>query len=160
MYVFYSHLADANINTLTQLASEVEMVEARGRERRVGSNGGISRYRNSRSFTWKHKQRELFKAQFPEKVIERMHVGSFLEITPAVGFLDRMTKWVDKPDAGVAVAYALNDDLTIYINDVEVLVAKGSGIGFSLSQVHEIKPTPTGQLWAIALVRGTPEQFV
>ncbi len=161
MYVRFPKLSDEALATLQRLRDQVQFTESESHRRRMGENGqqALSRYRYSRYFFWPHAIRSAFKAQFPSKQAGQAVVGWYLELDPEVGFLDRMTYWVGKRQSGTSIAYALHADQVIYINDEPVTVPKGEGIGFNLSEIHEIKPSDDGQLWACVMVLGAPERY-
>lgn len=160
MYTIYPKLTDAQVKALIALKGELPMVQSLSLRRRMGENGvnNLSEYMNSRWFTWSRKQRQVFRDNFPERQWEKCVVAWFLEVPPNTGFLDRMTYWLNTPMAGTAIAYALKDQ-EILIEDNVVTVPKGTGIGFSLRKIHEIKKSANGQLWACTMVMGDPEDF-
>jgi hypothetical protein len=155
-------LTPSRVHTLKQLFDTFSLVQASSHRLRMGENGAknLSTYYTTRWFTWRWQVRDMFKLQFPEKMVQRATVGWFLYIPPEVGFLDRMTAWVGKEaGSGTAMAYAMQNGQTLLLNDREVTLNRGEGIGFNLSEIHEIKPSAQGQLWACVMVRGAPNQF-
>jgi hypothetical protein len=161
MHRIYPALSAEQQAELIELSKEMKWIEAYSFRRRMGVNGAdaLSIYKNTRWFTWTAKQRNKYKALLPEHMVNQAVVGWYLDLPAGDGFLDRMTVWVDKPNSGTAIAYALRGDQTILINDKPVLVKQGQGIGFSLREIHEIKPSEEGQLWACVMVRGQPVEF-
>lgn len=155
MYKRYDKLTTEEFESLVALSKEVTFKEAKGSRVRVGANAPeiMSVYNYSKWFTWKAKQRDLFKTFFPAQAIEKATQGWFLEIPENKGFLDTMTYWVGKPTSGRVIATALKTQ-SIIIDDESVRVKKGDQIGFSLESVHSIKPSAEGQLWACVMIRG------
>lgn len=157
MYTRYSKLSDESLAALDQLCTELEWKHSTSHRRRMGENGinALSEYDNTRWFTWTHEQRLRFRAAMPENQQKKALVGYYIQFAPVTGFLDRMTTWVDKPaSSGTIIAYALQDNQVIYLNDEPVVVNRGEGIGFNLGTVHEVKASEQGQLWANMMVLG------
>lgn len=155
MYKQYDDLTPEELESLVELSKEVKFKNSEGSRMRVGQNGpkAMSIYNYSKWFDWKHKQREVFKACFPEVAYPMIVQGWFLDIPANTGFLDRMIQWVDYPMSGRIIATALKTQ-TIFLDDKPVRVKQGEQIGFSLCTVHEIKSSEEGQLWACTLFRG------
>lgn len=162
MFTRFPSLTLKEVKELNTLAESVEMIPSASHRRRIGDNGknNLSNYQYSRYFNWTHEQREQFKTFFPEAVSSKALVGWFLDIPAEVGLLDRMSTWVGKKMAGTSIAFALANDQTIYINDQKVVVPKGEGIGFKLSEVHEIRKGGPEQRWACVMVLGDPVTFL
>ena len=161
MYVRYPKLSDDNLATLEELVRELNWVASISHRRRMGENlqDNLSQYTNTRWFKWTHEQRQRFRSAIPENQHSKALVGYFIEFAPKTGLLDRMTTWKDDPaNSGTIIAYALKDGV-ILLNDTEVDVKRGEGIGFNLSVIHEIKPSDNGQLWANLMVMGDPAKF-
>lgn len=161
MYVRYPKLPDESLATLEKLVAELKWVNAVSHRRRMGENAynNLSEYTNTRSFSWTHDQRERFRSAIPVKQHSKALVSYFIEFAPKTGFLDRMTTWTDNPaSSGTIIAYALKDAV-ILLNDTEVDVKRGEGIGFNLSVIHEIKASENGQLWANMMVMGDPAKY-
>lgn len=161
MYVRYPKLPDEALATLDELVKELNWVNAVSHRRRMGENryNNLSEYTNTRWFSWTREQRDRFRSAIPEKQNSKALVGYFIELAPKTGFLDRMTTWTDNPaSSGTIIAYALKDAV-ILLNDTEVDVKRGEGIGFNLSVIHEVKASENGQLWANVMVMGDPAKF-
>lgn len=163
MYVLLKPLASAEIFTLLELKEEVKFSDSAGSRMRVGKNGpyACSIYNYSKWFSWTHAQRETLKSVFPEKQTTHAMQSWFLDIPPKVGFLDVMNKWVGLgKECGKVLAYSLGGDQVIWINGSPIRLKKGEGIGFCLSEIHQIKPNLAGQLWACMMVRNKPADYV
>lgn len=154
MYKHYDNLTTEEVESLVELSKEVKFKDSGGTRVRMGANGSnaLSIYNYSKWFTWKHKQREVFKAAFPENSKDSIVQGWFLKLPAYKGFLDLQDTWVDNPMSGRVIATALQDQ-TIYIENTAIDVKKGEQIGFSLCSLHEIKPSDKGQLWACVMIR-------
>lgn len=154
----YPKLTVDQVVGLKDLQSELSMTESISHRRRMGEGGinALSRYSYSRWYSWDSKTRQLFKSHIPEQQANAALIGWYLKI-PRRGFLDRMTTWVGSKEAGTIIAYSLNGDQVIRINDQDVIVNQGEGIGFHLSNIHEIKPPKREQLWACLMVLGEPD---
>ncbi len=161
MYTNYPKLSEEAIAELKALRQELPMVESHSIRRRMGENGPkrLSWYLTTRSFTWLSAQRARFNAQLPAVQTEGSVVNWFVEYPAHTGFLDRMVYWVDKDRAGTVIAYALDGDYEILLEDKSVVVPRGEGIGFNLRVIHEIKESKPGQLWACMMVLGDPKNF-
>lgn len=154
-------LSPTAVHVLSDLAANVAFTRSESHRRRMGANGqdALSQYLYSRWYTWDRKQRLRFKRALPQPLIERALVGWFLALPPGDGFLDRMEAWVGVPMSGTVVAYALNRDQRVLLNDTEVFVPQSEGLIFNLQVVHEIKPSPTGQLWACVMSPYSPQEL-
>lgn len=155
-------LTPTRVTRLRQLYDTFNVPQATARRLRMGENGNAnsSVYHTTRWFSWRYQVRDMFKEQLPENMVNSAMVGWFLDLPPETGHLDRMTTWVGKEAAsGTAMAYSLQDGQVIYLNDVAYQLNRGDGIGFHLSEVHEIRPSKEGQLWACVMVRGRPDRF-
>lgn len=162
MYVRLPALPPEAVAQLRQHYQEVPVKRAESHRRRMGENtvNALSIYRYSRWFDWTAAQRKAFKKHLPPSQAEKAIVGWFLDIDPEVGFLDRMTTWVGKTMAGTILSYSLKGEAQILINDRVVRVPEGEGICFNLREIHEIKPSPNGQLWACLMVLEEPTAFI
>lgn len=141
------NLNEETVSRLQSLNAEVAMTD---HNRRVGANGAarMSVYTYSKWHTWNRLQKTQFKQSFGSEV-DTAVIGWFLHFPPITGFLDLMTAWVDtKTSAGTIIAYALDNNQTIILNNTPVIVNKGEGIKFSLRVPHEIRQSSTGQHWA------------
>ena len=146
----YEKMLNLNEEAVSQLQSLNAAVTMTGQNRRVGANGvdHMSVYTYSKWHTWNRLQKTQFKQSFGPEV-DTAVIGWFLQFPPITGFLDLMTAWVDtKTAAGTIVAYALDNNQTIILNNTPVTVNKGEGIKFSLRVPHEIRQSPAGQKWA------------
>lgn len=155
-------LSPSKAHALYQLFDTFTLKQASSHRLRMGENrmDNLSVYFTTRWFKWRYQVRDLFKEQLPEAMVNQAMVGWYLHLPPETGFLDRMTTWVDKQaGSGTVMAYALQDGQVIILNEQEHVVNRGEGIGFHLSEVHEIKPSTEGQLWACIMVRGNPDRF-
>lgn len=161
MYKLYPKLSKDAIDNLKALRGELPMVESHSIRRRMGENGParLSWYLTTRSFTWTAAQRARFVAELPPVQTKGSLVNWFVEYPAKTGFLDRMVYWVGADIAGTVIAYALDGDYEILIQDKRVVVPRGEGIGFNLREIHEIKESKTGQLWACMMVLGDPGNF-
>lgn len=161
MHVMFPPLAEDAVEQLIELRKELRMTESKSHRRRMGAHRhkALSQYRYSRWYTWTSEQRKRFKALFPSKPVDNALIGWFLELDKVDGFLDLMTYWFNKPMAGTVVSYALTD-ASIWLNDERIDVPKGTGIGFNLSVLHEIKPQMNDQLWACVMVLGNPKKHL
>jgi hypothetical protein len=117
---------------------------------RVGANGieKLSVYETTKWLEWSREDRAAFKAALPEAYVTKAVIGSFLHLPADTGFLDTQDFWTKTPMAGTMISYALEDDMDITINGETIPVAKGEGIKFHLSHVHEISTKATDQNWA------------
>lgn len=161
MYVTYPKLSSDSLKTLEELVLEINWADTKAHRLRLGENGGanISQYKTTRWFEWTAEQRARFRSALPDTHCKSALVGYFLGFEPKTGFLDRITTWEgDAANSGTIIAYALKD-ATILLNDVEIEVKRGEGIGFNLSVVHEVKASEEGQLWANVMVLGDPAKF-
>lgn len=155
MYKHYTPLTESEVENAIELSKEVKFREAFGSRRRVGRNGqnALSKYNYSKWFEWNKKQRDTFKTFFSKEVIDQAVQGWFLEIPAGSGFLDVMDYWVGKPLSGRVIATALKEQV-FHLEGKGVQLSPGEQIGFSLTSLHEIKPSPEGQLWACVMIRG------
>lgn len=158
MITRYPKLSKESLEGLQKLRDEVPLLKSESHRRRMGERGfrSLSQYNYSRWYTWDSGTRKLYKSLLPENQSEAALIGWYL-VVPRRGFLDRMTKWVGERMAGTIITYSLNGDQVIRINDQDVIVNQGEGIGFHLSNVHEIKPPKREQLWACLMVLGEPD---
>uniref|UniRef100_A0AB39CDC0 Uncharacterized protein n=1 Tax=Pseudomonas phage RVTF4 TaxID=3236931 RepID=A0AB39CDC0_9VIRU len=157
MYTKLPALTEAQVEDLLKLQTELKMTDAVGHRVRIGANAPnkMSKYSYSRWFSWTRHQRALYKSIIPEHIVSRSLQCWFLKFDPVVGFLDEMTVWVGKASSGTVIAYALQDGMSITLdNGHRVHVPKGEGISFHLSTVHEVPPTKQGGLWACVMIRG------
>lgn len=155
-------LTPSRVTRLRELFDTFSLTQATSHRQRMGENGAenSSVYFTTRWFGWRYQVRDLFKEQLPPAIVSKALVGWFLHLPPNTGFLDRMTTWVGREDeSGTAMAYSMQDGQVIRLNDVEHQLNRGDGIGFNLSEVHEIFPSDAGQLWACVMVRGRPDRF-
>jgi hypothetical protein len=162
MITLLKKLSPTRVTRLRQLFDTFNLKQASSHRLRMGENGASNQsvYFTTRWFTWRYQIRDMFKAQLPEAMVNSAMVGWFLHLPPETGFLDRMTTWVGKEaGSGTAMAYSLQDGQVIYLNDIPHQLNRGDGIGFNLSEIHEIRPSAEGQLWACVMVRGRPDRF-
>lgn len=155
MYKHFDKLTEDEVVELEQLAKEIKFTKAEGHLRRRGANSPKvqSVYNFSRWFDWNSKQRKAYKEYFPISVREKAIQGWFLELPPHIGFLDLMDYWVGKPESGRVIATALKDQ-SIWLDGKEIRLDRGQQIGFSLEELHEIKPCREGGLWACVMFLG------
>lgn len=160
MYKHYEKLDQAELDSLIELSNAVQYISSSDELVRVNENNPkvISRYRHSKWFDWKHKQRVQFEKMFPKDAVDVAVQGWFLNIAPDTGLLTEQKAWVNEPRAGHVIATALKDQ-SIYLDGNVVTVQKGEQIGFSLRTVHEIKKSKTGQLWACILFQPCYTKF-
>lgn len=158
MYVLLKPLTSEKVESLLALKSEVKFSDSSGSRMRLGKNGpdACSVYNYSKWFSWTHAQRETIKSILPENQTSKSVQTWFLDIPAKKGFLDVMTAWEGRPNSGKVLAYALGDDQVIWLAGSPIRVKKGEGIGFCLSVIHQIKTSPSGQLWACMMIRGNP----
>lgn len=135
-----------NLDALQTLANAVSYTN---KNIRVGASGAnrMSKYVYSRWYDWNRQQKVTFKNSFSAEQANNALVGWFLKFPANQGFLDLMDYWVDKPMAGIVVAYALTNN-NIVINGNQISVKSGEGIKFSLKHPHEIRVSPSEQRWA------------
>lgn len=155
-------LSQEQLTSLRALCSEVRLIPATGTRRRTGENPkALSTYNYSRSFDWSAGQRERFMQCVPDEHRARFNVGHFLEIPVRTGFLDRMVAWKGTLNCGYMISFNIGQHpAVVYLEDEAVEVGVGDALCFSLAEVHEIKPTPQGQLWACVMLVGTPNTWV
>lgn len=141
--------------SLTAFDTLIESVTFSTNNIRLGANGieRLSNYSHSRWFDWSADQRTAFKNAFGSET-DKALVGWFLKFPANTGFLDLMTYWQDKIMAGNIIAYALNDNQRIWLNDTEILVNRGEGVKFSLKIPHEVKVSNSPQNWACVMQLG------
>jgi hypothetical protein len=162
MYTRLHSLTPEAVSELVSLKGELTFSDAYGARRRQGANGpaGLSIYNYSKWFNWTHAQRETYRAQFPALQTKKAKQCWFLDIPPRTGFLDVMTYWVGKGGhCGKVLAYAMQEQ-TIEIAGHPITLQPGEGIHFCLSEVHELKTSASGQLWACMMVRTPVEQLL
>jgi hypothetical protein len=161
MYTRYEKRSEAQVDALLSVKGAVPFKDSYGNRCRMGANGSkaCSIYNYSKWFNWTSAQRRAFKDAFPEKVVAKAVIGHFLEIPAGTGFLDLMNYWVDKFMAGKIITVSLQDNQTFLINGNPLVLNRGDTIGFSLRELHEIKPSEAGQLWACIMVRGDLESL-
>lgn len=142
------------LDVLNTISTSVPFILANNRHRHIGANRGnnVSQYEFSRWYEWKRNQRNDYKTAFNPKQVERSVVGWFLKLKPNVDFLDKMTQWEGQSGFGTIVSYALQDNQAILINNRQFILNKGEGITFNVNEVHEIKPSTEGQLWACLML--------
>lgn len=162
MYVKFQAVSDTALLVLKDLSKEVPFVKAESYRRRMGENlnRALSIYSYSRWYGWSRHQRRIFQDNFYQESSDRSVVGWFLEIPAGDGFLDRQINWVGAKKAGCITAISLRGDQDILINDEVVTVREGEAVGFSLTNIHEIKPSTGGQLWACVMTLEDPCDFV
>lgn len=151
-----TRISNEDIRALKELYKELNPPYVTSHRRRNGVNiyKNLSIYKDTRWFKWSQAQRDRFRAHYPEKYHSKALVAYFIEFPKEEGFLDRMETWVGKQQKSNIIAYALNKGQHIYLNDKRVEVGQGEGIVFSLSSVHEVKPSKAGALWANVMVLG------
>lgn len=140
-------LESSTVTTLTNLMSSVNFTD---KNIRLGAGGIDNRsvFTYSKWYDWNRTQKNNFKDCFQSSVIDTTLVGWFLKFPANTGFLDLMDNWVETPEAGTVLAYALKDNQKIVLDGTEVTVAKGAGIKFKLSVPHKIETSASGQDWA------------
>ncbi|MNB83829.1 hypothetical protein D3C87_1438440 [compost metagenome] len=156
MYTRLHTLSETAVTELRELKDTVSFVDSYGARRRQGKNDteALSIYNTSNWFYWTHAQREIFRKALPEKQTQKTKQVWFLDIPARTGFLDVMTYWINYAHlCGKICAYSLTDKQTIYIEGNAITLNKGEGIYFCLSQIHQIKPSKDGQLWACVMTR-------
>jgi hypothetical protein len=156
MYTRLHTLSETAVAELRGLKDEVSFSDSYGARRRQGKNdaNALSIYNYSKWFNWTHAQRETFRNAMPEKQTQKTKQVWFLDIPARTGFLDVMTYWISHAkNCGKICAYSLTDKQTIYLDGHSVTLEKGEGIYFCLSQIHQIKPSKEGQLWACMMTR-------
>lgn len=154
MYTRLHTLSETAVAELRGLKDEVVFSDSYGARRRQGKNdaNALSIYNYSKWFNWTHKQREIFRKALPERQTQKTKQVWFLDIPPRTGFLDEMTYWITHAKScGKICAYSLTDKQTIYLNGNSVTLEKGEGIYFCLSNLHQLKPSKDGQLWACVM---------
>jgi hypothetical protein len=156
MYTRLHTLSETAVTELRELKDEVSFSDSYGARRRQGKNdaNALSIYNYSKWFSWTHDQRLTIRKILPEKQTQKAKQVWFLDIPARKGFLDVMTYWVPYAHlCGKVCAYALMDNQTIYLDGNAVTLNKGEGIYFCLSQIHQIKPSKEGQLWACVMTQ-------
>ena len=145
---------------LSEMSREVRYTDAKSYRRRMGESGRLSVYRYSKWLVWGLDGRKKFKSLLPETYVKRTLIGWFLDFPTITGFLDRITTWVDKKGSGYIITYNISDTPNaILIDDEEVVVEPGEGIGFSLRHVHEIKSSKHRMTWASLMLQGPPLEW-
>jgi hypothetical protein len=163
MYTRLHTLSETTVAELCELKDTVSFSDSYGARRRQGKNNAdaLSIYNYSKWFNWTHAQRELIRKALPERQTKTAKQVWFLDIPARTGFLDVMTTWISKAHiCGKICAYSLTDKQTIYIEGSAIQLNKGEGIHFCLSQIHEIKPSKEGQLWACVMTRAPVADLV
>lgn len=147
MYELLEPISDDNVTALQEIMGVQTFHE---NDMRVGANGieQLSVYETTKWLEWSRADRAEFKAALPTEFVEKAVIGSFLHLPANTGFLDTQDFWTKTPMAGTMCSYALEDDMDITINGQVVPVAKGQGIKFHLSNVHEISSKASSQNWA------------
>lgn len=160
MYKILDALDDAKYQELVDLQKEVTMREATSHRRRVGANGtgNLSIYSVSKFLTWKAAQRKVFKENFPAEANAKALVKWFQEFPEKTGFLDLMTYWKDEASPNYITAYCLAGNGGITFNGKDVIVPVKQGIVYSLNEIHNIKQTADGSIWACVMTRSNPWQ--
>lgn len=145
MYDKITRLNDESLEILQNLISQVPF---RSDNIRIGVNktSNKSVYSESKWYNWNRQQKIQFKEAMGS-LVDTAVVGWFIKF-PQNGFLDKMDYWLDKTSAGTIVAYSLNNNNKIIMQDQEVKCDLGEGISFSLKQIHEIKPESFERNWA------------
>lgn len=135
------------VSNLETLSSQVTFTD---KNIRLGAGGIDNRsvYTYSKWYDWNRTQKNSFKGLFDSSVIDKTLVGWFLKLPANTGFMDLMNTWIDTPESGTILAYALKDNQKIILDGSEITVAKGAGIKFKLSVPHKIETSATGQDWA------------
>jgi hypothetical protein len=151
MYTKLEKLTEENINSLKTLMSSVSFTD---KKKRLGAHGldKLSIYLYSKWHDWDRNKKQTFKSNLPLAHVEKSLIGWFLHFPETVGFLDVMDAWVGKTMAGNIVAYALEENQKIWIDNQEILLEKGEGIKFSLRYLHEIKAGNPMQNWACLML--------
>lgn len=163
MYTRLHTLSETAVTELRELKDAVSFSDSYGARRRQGKNDAkaLSIYNYSKWFGWTHTQREVFRKALPEKQTQKAKQVWFLDIPARTGFLDVMTTWVDHGHmCGKICAYSLTDKQTIYIDGHSVTLEKGEGIYFCLSNIHQIKTSKEGQLWACVMTQQPVEALM
>lgn len=153
-------LSESRVVALKELADTVHLKTSVGSRVRMGRNKEkrLSRYLYSKWFNWSRKERQIYREAVGESRAKEAVQCWFLRIPEKDGFLDVMDTWVYQGGrAAVIATYAVGGDQTIWIGDEEILVKKGEGIAFRLSELHEIRESEEGQLWACMMTQMSPE---
>lgn len=147
MYELLDPISDDSVATLQTLMAGLTFHE---NDVRVGANGieKLSVYETTKWLEWSREDRAAYKAALPAEFVEKAVIGSFLHLPATTGFLDIQDFWTKTPMAGTMCSFALEDDMDITINGETISVAKGQGIKFHLSNLHEISTKATDQNWA------------
>lgn len=162
-YIHLQQLPKESVAQLLELYGEFNPPFATSHRLRMGANLGAkpSVYKDTRWFKWNADQRLRFKNAFDNRDhVSKALVGYFLEFPKNVGFLDVMTTWADLGErAAIIAAFALNDGQHIEINGNKVVLNAGEGIAFHVSQIHEVKKSKLGAVWANTMVLGKLSDF-
>jgi len=155
MYKQIPKLVDENLIKLVNLSN---VVSYRDKIEHIGVNGynRLSVYNTSKWYDWTRQQKQEFKSCFENDFSNNAIIGWFLKFPKTIGFLDKIDYWKTTNSAGIILAYALNDEQNIYLNDEKVIVRKGEGIAFSLRNTHEVKTKATEQNWACLMTMSMP----
>lgn len=147
MYELLDPISDDNVATLQTLMAGLTFHE---NDVRVGANGieKLSVYETTKWLEWSREDRATFQSALPTEFVEKAVIGSFLHLPADTGFLDTQDFWTRTPMAGTMCSFALEDDCDITINGDTISVARGQGIKFHLSNLHEISIKATDQNWA------------
>lgn len=153
MYEKLTNLNQTSIDGLKNLMSQVEM---KNKPIRLGKNGiaNLSVYDYSKWNTWNKEHRNQFKTYFDSVILDTSLIGWFLKFPANVGFLDEMIAWKNTKMAGVIIAYSLEENQSIWIENQEIFLEKGQGIKFSLRNTHEVKNKNFDQHWACLMLPG------
>jgi hypothetical protein len=158
MYKLLEEQSDESHQNLLDLQSQIKLWPCNSHRRRVGANGikRLSIYNRSKYLSWKAAQRKTFRENFPGKAASMAMVQFFQEFPPETGFLDLMNYWADMASPSFLTAFCLKGSGGLTFNDVDVAVPVKQGIVYSLNELHEIKATEEGSLWACVLTRTNP----
>lgn len=156
MYTKLHSIPEAELTKILALRDEVTFTLSTGSRRRNGVNPTekLSMYEYSKWFTWTHAQRQVVRSVLGEPLTRKSQQLYFLNIPAKTGFLDTMDYWVGKEKmCGKIAAYALEDNMTIYIDSRAVKLMRGEGIYFCLSELHRIDASKAGQKWLCTMTR-------
>lgn len=150
------------LEAFREIASRETRYPAVGVTRRLGASRekALSIYKYNRWFKWNKRDRDTVKSFFPDHIAKYIIVAHLLEIPAETGFLDLMDNWVGLPKAGYIVSVNIGTTVQeVFISGKKYSVRPGENIAFSLVELHEIKPSKTGQLWGFVMLPGPPLEW-
>lgn len=153
MYVTIKESNGFNTENLVALAKELNFRPVVSHRRRMGLNkfNALSQYSNTKYLTWTAGQRDIFKNNFNKEVMDKTLVNWFVKFDAEVGFLDKMTAWVDDKSPAWLTIFVIDGKATVMLGEETIELNKGDGLHFPLSYIHSVEKNEVGCTLACAM---------